>query len=78
MPFVGNVGNSTRLGTGKVADAQTAALINGIASHADDYDDTHQFSSIGSPCCSGVESTCIGRGFWDSQQRYLYYQYINE
>jgi len=27
--------------TGSVADAQVAALVNGIASHVDDYDDTH-------------------------------------
>lgn len=39
---VGSHGNSTILGTDKLVDVQTAALINGIASHADDYDDTHR------------------------------------
>ncbi|WZH46759.1 uncharacterized protein QYS62_007857 [Fusarium acuminatum] len=39
-PF-GSEGNSTIFGTGKYVDVRTAALVNGIASHADDYDDTH-------------------------------------
>lgn len=38
-PFIGQ-GNSSILGTDELVDVQTAALINGIASHADDYDDT--------------------------------------
>jgi aconitate decarboxylase len=46
MPFVGNTGNSTILGTDVLVDAQTAALINGIASHVDDYDDTHRDNPI--------------------------------
>lgn len=45
-PFLGNQGNSTILATDKLVDAQTAALINGIASHADDYDDTHRDNPI--------------------------------
>ncbi|KAF2998821.1 hypothetical protein E8E13_002071 [Curvularia kusanoi] len=45
-PFVVNQGNSTILGTDALVDAQTAALINGIASHADDYDDTHRDNPI--------------------------------
>lgn len=40
-PFIGNEGNSTIFATGDYVDVMTAALINGIASHADDYDDTH-------------------------------------
>ncbi|KAH7395345.1 hypothetical protein DE146DRAFT_697592 [Phaeosphaeria sp. MPI-PUGE-AT-0046c] len=44
-PFMG-VGNSTILATGECVDVQTAALINGIASHADDYDDTHRDNSL--------------------------------
>lgn len=39
-PF-GSEGNSTIFGSGKYVDVRTAALVNGIASHADDYDDTH-------------------------------------
>lgn len=46
MPFLGKMGNSTILGTDMVVDAQTAALINGIASHADDFDDTHRDNPI--------------------------------
>ncbi|RYP18157.1 hypothetical protein DL765_004083 [Monosporascus sp. GIB2] len=38
--------NSTILGTDVVVDVQTAALINGVASHADDYDDTHRDNPI--------------------------------
>lgn len=45
-PFVGSGGNSTILATGELVDVQTAALINGIASHADDYDDTHRDNSL--------------------------------
>jgi aconitate decarboxylase len=45
-PFLGNNGSSTILGTDQLVDAQTAALINGIASHADDYDDTHRDNPI--------------------------------
>ncbi|CAG7565924.1 unnamed protein product [Fusarium equiseti] len=40
-PFVGADGNSSIFATGDYVDMKTAALINGIASHADDYDDTH-------------------------------------
>ncbi|CEI65621.1 hypothetical protein FVEN_g8878 [Fusarium venenatum] len=40
-PFTGSDGNSTIFGIGQHVDIRTAALINGIASHADDYDDTH-------------------------------------
>jgi aconitate decarboxylase len=46
LPFVGAQGTSTILGTGIMVDVQTAALINGIASHADDYDDTHRDNSL--------------------------------
>jgi aconitate decarboxylase len=46
MPFVGNQGNSTILGTDILVDAQTAALIDGIASRADDFDDTHRDNRI--------------------------------
>jgi len=45
-PFIGSQGNSTILGTGIVVDVQTAALINGISSHAEDFDDTHRDNSI--------------------------------
>ncbi|VUC20446.1 unnamed protein product [Clonostachys rosea] len=45
-PFVVLQGNSTILGTSLPVDAQTAAFINGIASHADDYDDTHRDNPI--------------------------------
>ncbi|KAH8590205.1 hypothetical protein B0O99DRAFT_664268 [Bisporella sp. PMI_857] len=45
-PFLGGTGNSTILGTDILVDAPTAALINGIASHADDYDDTHRDNPI--------------------------------
>lgn len=45
-PFLGGMGNSTILATDTMVDAQTAALINGIASHADDYDDTHRDNPI--------------------------------
>lgn len=38
--------NATILGTDTLADVQTAALINGVASHADDYDDTHRDNPI--------------------------------
>jgi aconitate decarboxylase len=46
MPFLGAGGNSTILGTDVLVDAPTAALINGIASHVDDYDDTHRDNSL--------------------------------
>lgn len=46
MPFLGSQGNSTILAIDTLVDAQTAALINGIASHADDYDDTHRDNPI--------------------------------
>ncbi|CAG9955316.1 unnamed protein product [Clonostachys rosea f. rosea IK726] len=46
LPFVVPQGNSTILGTDLSVDAQTAAFINGIASHADDYDDTHRDNPI--------------------------------
>jgi 2-methylcitrate dehydratase PrpD len=36
-----NAGNSSILGSNAFVDIQTAALVNGIASHVDDYDDTH-------------------------------------
>ncbi|CAG8240691.1 unnamed protein product [Penicillium salamii] len=36
-----NAGNSSILGSDAFVDIQTAALVNGIASHVDDYDDTH-------------------------------------
>lgn len=38
------------------ADAERAALINGIASHVDDYDDTHPESKIhpSGPVCSAL------------------------
>jgi len=39
-PFFGR-STSTLIGQGAKADAQHAALINGIASHVHDYDDTH-------------------------------------
>lgn len=39
-PFFG-APTSTLLGAGQVIDAQHAALLNGIASHVHDYDDTH-------------------------------------
>lgn len=39
-PFFGKE-TSTLIGLGSRADAQHAALINGIASHVHDYDDTH-------------------------------------
>ncbi|XP_014562338.1 hypothetical protein COCVIDRAFT_84321 [Bipolaris victoriae FI3] len=45
-PFLSSQGNSTILATDTLVDAQTAALINGIASHADDYDDTHRDNPI--------------------------------
>ncbi|KAK8129170.1 hypothetical protein PG999_001550 [Apiospora kogelbergensis] len=45
-PFLGSQGNSTIFGNGMLVDAQTAALINGVASHADDYDDTHRDNPI--------------------------------
>lgn len=45
QPFMGT-GQSTILATGDLVDVQTAALINGIASHADDYDDTHRDNSL--------------------------------
>lgn len=45
-PFVPSNANSTILGTNVAVDVQTAALINGIASHADDYDDTHRDNPI--------------------------------
>lgn len=38
--------NSTILGANVTVDVQTAALINGVASHADDYDDTHRDNPI--------------------------------
>ncbi|KAH8678190.1 hypothetical protein BX600DRAFT_431484 [Xylariales sp. PMI_506] len=46
QPFFGGPATSSILGSnttieGSFADAQLAALINGIASHIDDYDDTH-------------------------------------
>jgi aconitate decarboxylase len=44
--FVGAIGNSTILGTDALVDASTAALVNGIASQADDYDDTHRDNSL--------------------------------
>lgn len=34
-------GNCSILGSDVLVDVQTAALVNGIASHVDDYDDTH-------------------------------------
>ncbi|KAL6399583.1 immune-responsive protein 1 [Ilyonectria robusta] len=40
-PFAGANGTSSILGSGDYVDVKTAALINGIASHVDDYDDTH-------------------------------------
>lgn len=45
-PFVPKDMNSTILGTDILVDVNTAALINGIASHADDYDDTHRDNPI--------------------------------
>lgn len=36
-----NSGNCSILGSDVFVDVQTAALVNGIASHVDDYDDTH-------------------------------------
>ncbi|KAF5534415.1 immune-responsive 1 [Fusarium mexicanum] len=49
VPFIGAEGNSSIFGTGKYVDVKTAALINGIASHADDYDDTHRDYPIHPP-----------------------------
>lgn len=42
-PFFGGPGTATILGSNSSCqvDAQIAALVNGIASHIDDYDDTH-------------------------------------
>lgn len=40
LPFFGKE-TSKLLGQTRKADAQHAALINGIASHVHDYDDTH-------------------------------------
>ena len=45
-PFIPELANSTILGTDHLADANTAALVNGVASHADDYDDTLRDNSI--------------------------------
>jgi aconitate decarboxylase len=45
-PFLGSLGNSTLFGNGQLVDVQTATLINGISSHADDYDDTHRDNPI--------------------------------
>ncbi|KAL8377856.1 hypothetical protein RB595_008508 [Gaeumannomyces hyphopodioides] len=45
-PFVAAQANSTILGSDVVVDAQTAALVNGIASHAEDFDDTHRDNPI--------------------------------
>lgn len=45
-PFLGRQSNSTLFGNGQLVDVQTATLINGIASHADDYDDTHRDNPI--------------------------------
>ncbi|GAB1217425.1 hypothetical protein ATERTT37_006664 [Aspergillus terreus] len=41
-----HAGNVSLLGTGAWTDVQTAALVNGIASHVDDYDDTHAETPI--------------------------------
>ncbi|KAI1375077.1 2-methylcitrate dehydratase PrpD [Hypoxylon crocopeplum] len=38
--------NATSDGDGPFADAQIAAFVNGVASHVDDYDDTHLASII--------------------------------
>ena len=42
-PFFGGPGTATIFGSNSSCpvDAQIAALVNGIASHIDDYDDTH-------------------------------------
>ncbi|KLU83193.1 hypothetical protein MAPG_02258, partial [Magnaporthiopsis poae ATCC 64411] len=45
-PFVVAQANSTILGSDVVVDVQTAALVNGIASHAEDFDDTHRDNPI--------------------------------
>ncbi|KAI0164041.1 2-methylcitrate dehydratase PrpD [Xylariaceae sp. FL1272] len=46
LPFVPDGGNSSIYGLGLSADFQTAALVNGIASHANNYDDTHRDNPI--------------------------------
>ncbi|KAF5682141.1 immune-responsive 1 [Fusarium circinatum] len=46
VPFIGAQANSSIFGTGEYVDVKTAALINGIASHADDYEDTHRDNPI--------------------------------
>ncbi|KAF5534647.1 immune-responsive 1 [Fusarium napiforme] len=46
VPFIGADGNSCIFGTVKYVDVKTAALINGIASHSDDHDDTHRDNPI--------------------------------
>ncbi|KAF5579580.1 immune-responsive 1 [Fusarium subglutinans] len=46
VPFIGAQGSSSIFGTGKYVDVKTAALINGIASHADYYEDTHRGNPI--------------------------------
>lgn len=45
-PFIAADGNSSIIGLDVLVDAQTAALVNGIASHTDDYDDTHRDTPI--------------------------------
>lgn len=63
-PFVPDSGNSTILGTNVTVDVQTAALINGIASHADDYDDTHRDNPIhpSGPVLSALLAVAEWRG----------------
>jgi aconitate decarboxylase len=45
-PFLGAGENSTILVTGVLVDAPTTTLITGIASHVDDYGDTHRDNSL--------------------------------
>ncbi|OQU93600.1 hypothetical protein CLAIMM_00084 [Cladophialophora immunda] len=63
-PFFGASSTSKLLGTDKLIDAQHAALINGIASHVDDYDDTHLESAIHptGPVVSALLAICEQKG----------------
>lgn len=64
QPYIGAQKNATILGTDIAVDLQTAALINGIASHADDYDDTHRDNSIhpSGPILSALLAFAQSRG----------------
>lgn len=60
-PFVGTDGNWSIFATGDYVDMKTAALINGIASHADDYDDYAPRYSCSSLWSSDFCSICRDR-----------------